>query len=70
MESQSQNPAFRNNPENFHPCNANKVFLDTKNNLFLPFWLPAAYVDHSKRCQNLPPLHHKVRHKTVLVNFL
>ena len=21
MESQSQNPEFRNNPENFHPCN-------------------------------------------------
>ena len=20
MESQSQNPEFRNNPENFHPC--------------------------------------------------
>ena len=21
MESQPQNPKFRNNPENFHPCN-------------------------------------------------
>ena len=21
MESQPQNPEFRNNPENFHPCN-------------------------------------------------
>ena len=22
MESQPQNPEFRNNPENFHPCNS------------------------------------------------
>ena len=33
MESQPQNPEFRNNPENFHPCdcklgsNADKYFL-------------------------------------------
>ena len=24
MESQLQNPEFRNNPENFHPCKCNK----------------------------------------------
>ena len=24
MESQPQNPEFRNNPENFHPCNSHK----------------------------------------------
>ena len=23
MESQPQNPEFRNNPENFHPCKTN-----------------------------------------------
>ena len=23
MESQPQNPEFRNNPENFHPCKSN-----------------------------------------------
>ena len=23
MESQPKNPEFRNNPENFHPCNKN-----------------------------------------------
>ena len=27
MESQPQNPEFRNNPENFHPC----VHFDTVN---------------------------------------
>ena len=26
MESQPQNPEFRNNPENFHPCTA--ILLD------------------------------------------
>ena len=25
MESQPQNPEFRNNPENFHPCDPNKT---------------------------------------------
>ena len=25
MESRPQNPEFRNNPENFHPCNLEKV---------------------------------------------
>ena len=24
MESQPQNPEFRNNPENFHPCESTK----------------------------------------------
>ena len=24
MESQPQNPEFRNNPENFHPCSSHK----------------------------------------------
>ena len=27
MESQSQNPEFRINPENFHPCNFNFYML-------------------------------------------
>ena len=27
MESQPQNPEFRNNPENFHPCNSIKFSL-------------------------------------------
>ena len=26
MESQPQNPEFRNNPENFHPCLTKKIF--------------------------------------------
>ena len=30
MESQPKNPEFRNNPENFHPCNNKK---DTKHNI-------------------------------------
>ena len=25
MESQPQNPEFRNNPENFHPCVSSKA---------------------------------------------
>ena len=25
MESQPQNPEFRNNPENFHPCTPNQT---------------------------------------------
>ena len=28
MESQPQNPEFRNNPENFHPCNIHLKFPD------------------------------------------
>ena len=38
MESQPQNPEFRNNPENFHPCdNTHKwsreaCLCDTRNN--------------------------------------
>ena len=27
MESQPQNPEFRNNPENFHPCNQQFFWL-------------------------------------------
>ena len=26
MENQPQNPEFRNNPENFHPCDLNICF--------------------------------------------
>ena len=33
MESQPQNPEFRNNPENFHPCSNNKP-LDTFGRIF------------------------------------
>ena len=25
MESQPQNPEFRNNPENFHPCKSDEM---------------------------------------------
>ena len=46
MESQPQNPEFRNNHENFHPCKsmvrcalfnnpAKKVTLERSNNLFV-----------------------------------
>ena len=28
MESQSQNPEFRNNPENFHPCICRMIYLE------------------------------------------
>ena len=28
MESQPQNPEFRNNPENFRPCNSNLFQVD------------------------------------------
>ena len=35
MESQPQNPEFRNNPENFHPCNTDlnitRSFCGSKN---------------------------------------
>ena len=27
MESQPENPEFRNNPENFHPCNKLTKFM-------------------------------------------
>ena len=30
MESQPQNPEFRNNPENFHPCFKKQAFLPAK----------------------------------------
>ena len=29
MESQPQNPEFRNNPENFHPCTVKNVCFFT-----------------------------------------
>ena len=28
MESQPQNPEFRNNPEHFHPCDNGRVDLE------------------------------------------
>ena len=28
MESQPQNPEFRNNPENFHPCYIQELYSD------------------------------------------
>ena len=28
MESQPQNPEFRNNPENFHPCTVDRFSFD------------------------------------------
>ena len=31
MESQPQNPEFRINPENFHPCTMNDNILTSKN---------------------------------------
>ena len=34
MESQPQNPEFRINPENFHPCNVH-IKLSQKNNLVI-----------------------------------
>ena len=30
MESQPQNPEFRNNPENFHPCFTITLIVSTK----------------------------------------
>ena len=33
MESQPQNPEFRNNPENFHPCNGDEYNNDVEVNL-------------------------------------
>ena len=30
MESQPQNPEFRNNPESFHPCNHGIINLSKK----------------------------------------
>ena len=35
MESQPQNPEFRNNPENFHPCITVKIGPEYFNSLFL-----------------------------------
>ena len=30
MESQSQNPEFRNTPENFHPCRLSRYIVQLK----------------------------------------
>ena len=30
MESQPQNPEFRNNPENFHPCSLKNIIIIIK----------------------------------------
>ena len=34
MESQPQNPEFRNNPENFHPCNDDEYDNDVEVNMY------------------------------------
>ena len=36
MESQSQNPEFRNNPENFHPCNWNSHGIQGQPRIIVP----------------------------------
>ena len=38
MESQPQNPEFRNNPENFHPCEKDRVPTEIKkhNSMIFP----------------------------------
>ena len=35
MESRPQNPEFRNNPENFHPCKLACSFSDDSNSLHI-----------------------------------
>ena len=37
MESQPQNPEFRNNPENFHPCKYGTPFVHSKGQNFLNY---------------------------------
>ena len=40
MESQPQNPEFRNNPENFHPCGCElRTFLHAFNECEMIFCL-------------------------------
>ena len=58
MESQSQNPEFRNNPENFHPC----VFtLYRFNNYMGVQWLSGRVIDtRPKGCGFQPHQHHCV----------
>ena len=46
MESQPQNPEFRINPENFHPCFRHGIFLiKLKQNVFLPLTLVLLNLD-------------------------
>ena len=33
MESQPQNPEFRNNPENFHPCRSSLIWVHSVCNI-------------------------------------
>ena len=37
MESQPQNPEFRNNPENFHPCRSDQTYLEKRYIRFVIF---------------------------------
>ena len=39
MESQPQNPEFRNNPENFHPCYKHFKMAPVWANLNMDTWL-------------------------------
>ena len=39
MESQPQNPEFRNNSENFHPCNRSRLILLSAEMFKKPFGL-------------------------------
>ena len=66
MESQPQNPEFRNNPENFHPCilpssNAIDKNLSTPKRSFLPAYFEIFIKKY--RCKifalKLYPLHIK-----------
>ena len=41
MESQPQNPEFRNNPENFHPCK--RSYMD----MFMRLWYLSCIHIHS-----------------------
>ena len=51
MESQPQNPEFRNNPENFHPCRRNRVSL-WKWSIFIPQKADTMKKETQQHCLN------------------
>ena len=62
MENESQNPEFRNNPENFHPCRVDNDNSPSKWLYAVYNYAPVLYYASADRsiCSRICLSHHKV----------
>ena len=51
MESQPQNPEFRNNPENFHPCSGDSPVLFKTDLIFKNFSRKPSILKYFQACE-------------------